>query len=786
MIKEAKITIFKDLYKSTDIPFVRPLHKIVERIKGTKNAALIERIRKAEDKEEYSRLKNTLPAILFQGVFSQRNDDSCVEPSGLMITDYDKFPDKKELKKTLHSIVTNPTTVVAFISPGGNGIKALVKIPPCDKADYKRYFKAYLEEFKNEYFDISNSNISRVCFDSYDPDCYANYEAETYCPELKDEGFKVSEKVPVLPVSGDSEIVERIMKWNWNTDFIEGERNQYVFNLASAFCEYGVSKDYAIGYIDNNVRFGSFSEREMKTAIDSAYKKRNFDSKFFEDYDKRNQIQSDFNKPKEDVIKKHNIDEETYTELRGEYEHQDFWYFEEDSKGRTKVVIDPLKYKYFLERNGFKKYFPNSSQKPTWVHIKSNKVVETSVDKIKDFVLNYLMDNGEEDVWRKCVNYGNLFSENYLNMLESVELMMLKDEKDCSFLAFKNGILKIESNDYEIVDYMDVDGYIWENHIIDREFIPSDDDENQYKKFISNISDNKPTAMECTLGYLLHGYKNKMNNKAVILNDEIISDNPEGGTGKGLLIQGLKQVRNVSILDGKSFDDKKSFPYQTVSPETEVLVFDDVKKNFDFESKFSLVTEGITLERKNKDAIKLSVEESPKLVISTNYAIRGAGNSHDRRRHEVEVAQYYSKGLTPYMEFDGQLFDDWSLEEFNRFDNYMVNCIQSYLKLGLVQGQAKNLEKRKFIAETSMEFLEWVSDKDNIPINIRLDKSEKFTQFTNEYKDYDKWLRRKNFNIWIEKYSRYKGFKFSEGKSNSLRWFMISDGGEEVEQGVDF
>ena len=32
--------------------------------------------------------------------------------------------------------------------------------------------------------------------------------------------------------------------------------------------------------------------------------------------------------------------------------------------------------------------------------------------------------------------------------------------------------------------------------------------------------------------------KNRSNNKAIILNDEVISDNPEGGTGKGVLYKG--------------------------------------------------------------------------------------------------------------------------------------------------------------------------------------------------------------------------------------------------------
>jgi hypothetical protein len=264
-----------------------------------------------------------------------------------------------------------------------------------------------------------------------------------------------------------------------------------------------------------------------------------------------------------------------------------------------------------------------------------------------------------------------------------------------------------------------------------------------------------------------------MNNKAIILNDEVISENPEGGTGKGLFVQGLRQIRKVSILDGKTFDDKKSFPYQTVSPETQVLVFDDVKKNFDFESKFSLVTEGMTLERKNKDAIKLKVEDSPKMVISTNYAIKGEGNSHDRRRFEIEFAQYYGKTLTPYDEFDRQLFDDWTDDDFQRFDNYMVYCLQSYLKLGLVSQNAKNIKMRKFIAETSMEFFEWVKETENVPHNDRLEKSVYFANFTNEYQDFKKWLTNKKFNIWVQKYANFIGAEYNEGNSNGFRWFMI-------------
>ena len=48
--------------------------------------------------------------------------------------------------------------------------------------------------------------------------------------------------------------------------------------------------------------------------------------------------------------------------------------------------------KLFLEGNGFKKYYPKGVKKPTWVFIKGNVVTETSVELIKDYVLNYLLE----------------------------------------------------------------------------------------------------------------------------------------------------------------------------------------------------------------------------------------------------------------------------------------------------------------------------------------------------------------------------------------------------------
>ena len=767
------VTLFRYL-RETSTPYHMTLDKMLGRIKNGKSKDLVMELRGLvnTNKEEYDKKKTYLPAICFGGEFTIRGKEHCKTPSGLMTLDYDKFPSTKSMDETREQLKKNKHVVSIFYSPSFKGIKVLVRIPTTNREDYSRYFKQFNRDFPNEHFDLNNSDISRVCFESYDPDIYINYKADTYDPVLVDEGYTVSQKVPLFPINDEMEIIDRIMAFNWKKDFIDGERNNFVFDIAGAFCEYGVSETTAIGYIKNNVIIGKFSDREAENAIKSAYKKRAFDSKYFEDYQKRDSIIADLPKGRSEVINKHNITDETYQQISDDYAVKAFWFF--DKKGDVK--IDLLKYKFFLEGNGFKKYFPSNSQKPIWVKVYSNIVEEISAEKIKDFTLTYLMDKKEFTVWRRCANYQNIFSENFLVMLDNIELMMLKDTKDVSFIAYRNGILKVTKNKRELIDYPDVDGYLWRKSIIDRDLVITDKTENDYQKFIYNISNNEPYPVECTIGYLLSRYKNKTNVKAIILNDEIISDNPEGGTGKGLMVQGLKRVRNVSILDGKSFDDKKSFAYQTVGPETDILVFDDAKKNFDFESKFSLVTEGMTLERKNKDAIKLTVEESPKLLISTNYAIRGSGNSHDRRRHEIEIAQHYNKSLTPRDEFGHELFEDWDDEQFNRFDNYMSICIQYYLKDGLVEQNGKNIRERKLIAETSMEFIEWIKDADLVPFNVRHDKAAKYSEFISEYPDFTKWLRRKTFNIWIKKYADFEGIKYVEGKTSNNRWFELNLG----------
>jgi hypothetical protein len=290
--------------------------------------------------------------------------------------------------------------------------------------------------------------------------------------------------------------------------------------------------------------------------------------------------------------------------------------------------------------------------------------------------------------------------------------------------------------------------------------------------------------MESTIGFLLHGYKNLSFCPAVILNDEVISDNPEGGTGKGLFMNALSCMKKLVVIDGKSFTFERSFAYQLVSADTQILCFDDVKKHFDFERLFSVVTEGLTLEKKNKDAIKIPFSKSPKIAITTNYAIKGSGNSFARRKWELELHQYYSKSFTPLDEFGKLMFGDWNDEDWCEFDNYMIGCLKGYLNTGLVKSKFVNLKIRQLSAETTHDFIEWCgllegqARNESLKTNVKLYKNDLYNDFINEYPDYGPkakmTISRTRFYKWLIAYGLYKeGIIPEEGRDLNGRWIII-------------
>jgi uncharacterized protein YaaR (DUF327 family) len=805
-IFNTKFSVFKSLFDSQQ-SFEINLTDLFRRIKEGNEPLIkkIEKIRSEETtKEEKDSIKKSLVSVTFCGTFTKRAKDSLIEHSGVCCMDFDKYPNEETLKEEREKIENDPYTLACFRSPSGNGLKVLIRIPKSTASEHERRFRAYEKYINSEYFDEACKDISRVCFESYDPNLFTNQLCEEFTEIAPEEGYKVATLSAFdIPLTDDTKACEYIVKnWEWSTDFNEGQRNNHIYKLAAMCCNYGVPEEIAFQYIMNNViNDSSFAERECQHTVNSAYKRTPFGVETFRDYDKENEIKRSIKKGEtpQKIAQKTKVSEKQIKEIKEIVQNnfETFWEIikvQEGEEEREKVVFEPFKVKGFYIENGFYKYLPNEKSDSVYLRIKNNKVEIVSRDYIHSFMTDFVdpnkSDKGSQLVFNEFFkNAKKISSEDALNTLldniEDFDNKILKDTKTECYRLYKNTIVKVTKNKIEEINYLDINKYVWKARIKQRDYVKTNSLENDFKDFISKVSNKEPArieSLETTIGYLISNYKDKKHQKAVILNDEEINDNPNGGSGKSLFYNALKHFKEGVQIDGKLFNHNKSFIYSGINHETELMCFDDVKKNFNFEALFSLITEGIEVEQKGKDKFFIPFEDSPKVVITTNYVIKGAGGSHQRRRHEVEFFQYFNSNHSPLDEYGKQLFNEWTSEEWANFDNYMLSNVQKFLSNGLVQVKSINANVKRFIQETHEDFYEWVSDDDNIWTNCKCYNNDKLRDFTNEFKGWEKTMTSKKFMKFISEYANFKGYNLEKKRDSKGRYFILNTEKNEVSE----
>ena len=166
-----KVTIFKNVFQK-DEPHHINLSIALKRIQEGTSAPTIESVRNG-DKE----FKKKLPVVLFSGEFKTRTDEDLVKHSGFVVLDFDHID--VAASKTL--LGTDPYVYSCWVSPSGDGLKALVRITNPER--HRDHFRALRTYFHKQYdleVDESGINESRACFESYDPDLLINEDAAVF------------------------------------------------------------------------------------------------------------------------------------------------------------------------------------------------------------------------------------------------------------------------------------------------------------------------------------------------------------------------------------------------------------------------------------------------------------------------------------------------------------------------------------------------------------------------------------------------------------------------------
>ncbi len=184
---QVAVSVFNDfIYKVED----KPLEKILNDIKiGTYKVEIsdIRNLLSNDNKKEADQLKKQLKAFTVSGTFTNgRSIDKIDAYSQYVILDIDKLSES-QLKEIKQITRLAPYTYASFISPSGKGLKIIVKVSSTKEHHKEAYNQvvAYYEQALNIDIDTSGSDISRLCFMSYDEDCFINSNADIFEVNIK-------------------------------------------------------------------------------------------------------------------------------------------------------------------------------------------------------------------------------------------------------------------------------------------------------------------------------------------------------------------------------------------------------------------------------------------------------------------------------------------------------------------------------------------------------------------------------------------------------------------------
>lgn len=406
---------------------------------------------------------------------------------------------------------------------------------------------------------------------------------------------------------------------------------------------------------------------------------------------------------------------------KGNPENTDFIYSKEFwtkvTKPKIKYIINPSELKMFLESNGFYRYELADTYKV--VYLRNGISKEVTPQDMFNFCYSFIeirkTKQLSDDFFRQGETY-LIAKKGILGSLKTLESQPIKDKKDKSYIFYENCFVEISPQiDFKKISYIELnnlEGFVWQKSILKRKFVENEE-ESIFEKFLKKITNNDLhfESIVCAIGYLLHRFKDPSINKAVIISDENTENENQanGRTGKGLIISAIGKFINISIQNGKNIDlSNNKFAYQNVDLTTDLIFLDDVKRNFSFEQLFSILTNDMVIEQKNKPSYTIPFSMSPKLALTTNYIITGNSSSHNGRRLSIFLNNYFNDKHTPKDEFNTLFFDEWDNKEWQRFDTFMLSCLRQYLTNGIKEYENQELklkQLKKEISETIYDIL---------------------------------------------------------------------------------
>ncbi len=301
------------------------------------------------------------------------------------------------------------------------------------------------------------------------------------------------------------------------------------------------------------------------------------------------------------------------------------------------------------------------------------------------------------------------------------------------------------------------------------------------------------TLMTCMIdkilatGYCVSDFMDPATMRAIVCMDahESKGGKSEGGTGKSLWAYQFKYLFPVHNINGKQARlSEDNFLYDGVDERTRMIKVDDCRRTTDFESFFSFITGGLTV---NSKGVSKNFVGYVRWIFTTNFSIRGEDRSHLRRQFNIAFGDYFNQERDPISEFGHALFDEWDDKQWNYWCNWIASALQFHMRLGLKayapDADIRRRRLRDMITEVWLDFFETYFYTGSDYINRRFDIDKLLEVFLRKNPSQKNFPVKTIFKERIDWYCKYAGFQYNKPKngerirngSKGIEYFVISD-----------
>lgn len=186
----------------------------------------------------------------------------------------------------------------------------------------------------------------------------------------------------------------------------------------------------------------------------------------------------------------------------------------------------------------------------------------------------------------------------------------------------------------------------------------------------------------CAIGYLVVGYKDPNNLRAVIC---------ESGTrnGKTLFANLFKEISQMYVLPGLNIGlTRDTYLWSQMPENTKIVLIDDIPEELQFEYLYSNISGDWVVNKKGGKSYVIPFSESPKIIVTRNIPLVLSDPSSIFRAWRLQFSDYYNQERTVQGEFGKLFYYEWSTADWAYTWELIADCISLYLRYGYIDTDA--------------------------------------------------------------------------------------------------